>query len=188
MARRLSGPAQASYAARTEALRARLRPAPRPAYLRAPLSRAALPLAPSLPGAGYDSRRSEAFTGLRRRGASGVVSSETTAALRLHSSLHEELTDELVDMAAGLKRNAYAMDAGVRESLAVLDGVEVGLERSLAGTRSAADRAQHLHKVNRAGCWQTCMVLAAVTLVFVWMVALIRLNRNRLAPLLAQKT
>ncbi len=87
-------------------------------------------------------------------------------------------------MAAGLKRNAYAMDAGVRESLRVLDGVEGALEHSLAGTSGAARRAKELHAINRASCWQTCVVLALVTLVFAWTVVLIRFNRNRLKPLL----
>ena len=46
----------------------------------------------------------------------------------------------------------------------------------------AANRAQELHAVNRAGCWQTCVVLAAVTLVFAWTLVLIRTSRDRLRP------
>ncbi len=48
----------------------------------------------------------------------------------------------------------------------------------------AANRAEELHAVNRAGCWQTCLVLAAVTIVFAWTAVLIRTSRDRLRPVL----
>ncbi len=48
-----------------------------------------------------------------------------------------------------------------------------------AATR-AADRATELHAVNRAGFWQTCMVLTAVMLVFCWTLVLIRSSKDRL--------
>jgi len=98
--------------------------------------------------------------------------------------VHDDLTDELCEMASGLKRSAQAQAAGVRESLAVLAAVETSLEANVAGASRAADRAGELHRINRASCWQTCAVLTAVLLLTCWMVLLIRLNSNRLDPLL----
>ena len=46
----------------------------------------------------------------------------------------------------------------------------------------AAKRAEELHAVNRASCWQTCVVLTVVLVVFCWMVVLIRTSRGRLRP------
>jgi SNARE protein 1 len=126
--------ALAGYKRRTEALAASLRPAARPPYLRAPVSRpVAAPSLASAAAAASSAAAAGGFRGaqpqpeastsaLRRRAA--VPSAETAAVLRRHAALQEDLTDELVDMAAGLKRNALAMDAGLRESMRVLDAVE----------------------------------------------------------------
>ena len=116
--------ALADYRARAEALSAALRPVPRPAYLRAPVSRAATVAAPAPrpAAAGSDSAAT-----LRRRTA--PPSADTAATLRRHAALQEDLSDELVDMAAGLKRNALALETGLRDSLRALDAVEVRATR-----------------------------------------------------------
>jgi hypothetical protein len=123
---------------------------------------------------------------LRRRPVGSSLSAGAAVALRAQGALHDELTDELCEMAEGLKRNAHAMGAGVRESLAVLSAVETSVERNVAAASRAAERATELHAVNRASCWQTAAVLAVVFVATAWMVFLIRLNRNRLTPLMRQ--
>ena len=87
---------------------------------------AAPPLAPQ-PGAA-DARGGDSAASLRRRGA--PPSADTAATLRRHAALQEDLSDELVDMAAGLKRTALALETGLRDSLRVLDAVEVRLAAS----------------------------------------------------------
>ena len=88
-------------------------------------------------------------------------------------------------MSAQLKRNAYAMHAAVRDSARLLDDVGASVERNLASTTRATDKAKAIYQVNRASCWVQCAVFAAITLVFCWMVMLIRMNKNRLKPMLA---
>ena len=56
------------------------------------------------------------------------------------------------------------------------------MEHNLGAAKSAAKRAEELHAANRAGCWQTCVVLTVVLVVFCWMVVLIRTSRDRLRP------
>ena len=114
--------ALADYRARAEALSAALRPVPRPAYLRAPVSRAATAAPPRAPQPTASSG-ADSGAALRRRGA--PPSADTAATLRRHAALQEDLSDELVDMAAGLKRNALALETGLRDSLRALDAVEV---------------------------------------------------------------
>jgi hypothetical protein len=58
------------------------------------------------------------------------------------------------------------------------------VEHNVGAASRAANRAEELHAVNRAGCWQTCLVLAAVTIVFAWTAVLIRTSRDRLRPAL----
>jgi hypothetical protein len=127
--------ALAEYRARAEALSAALRPVPRPAYLRAPVSRAATAAAPPAqrPTAAGASAADSAAS-LRRRTA--PPSADTAATLRRHAALQEDLSDELVDMAAGLKRNALALETGLRDSLRVLDAVEVRTPRWAVMLRS----------------------------------------------------
>ena len=124
------------------------------------------------------------MTGLRRRPPPGRDGG-ASAALDAQSALHEEITAELVDMSAQLKRNAYAMHAGVRDSARLLDDVGTSVENNLASTTRATDKARAIYQVNRASCWAQCVVFAAITLVFAWTVMLIRMNKNRLKPMLA---
>ena len=88
-------------------------------------------------------------------------------------------------MSAQLKRNAYAMHSGVRDSARLLDDVGTSVENNLASTTRATDKARAIYQVNRASCWAQCVVFAAITLVFAWTVMLIRMNKNRLKPMLA---
>lgn len=160
-----------------EALHSRLRHTARPAYLRAPVSRTVLPQ--EQPAVAPDEGVSRAAGGavLRRRAAGGAG-----ASLGAPGSLQAELTDELCDMAGELKRNAYAMGEGVRESLAVLGRVEGSLESNVAAAQRAAQRATELHQVNRASCWHTCAVLSAVLVLTCWMAVIIFSHRDRLSP------
>ena len=52
----------------------------------------------------------------------------------------------------------------------------------MGAAKRAATRAEELHAANRASCWQTCVVLTVVFVVFFWMVILIRTSRDRLRP------
>jgi t-SNARE complex subunit (syntaxin) len=56
------------------------------------------------------------------------------------------------------------------------------VEHNVGAASRAAKRAEELHAVNRASCWQTCVVLTVVMVVFCWMVVLIRTSRDRLRP------
>jgi hypothetical protein len=136
--------ALAALRKRTEALSATLRPAPRPAFLRAPVRPAALP-APSeavasAVGGPAGAPAPDAGAALRRRAAAPPPSADVAATLRRHAALQEDLTDEMVEMAAGLKRNALAMDAGLRASIRVLDAVEARAPAALAAARRVRTR------------------------------------------------
>lgn len=49
--------------------------------------------------------------------------------------MQDTLTDEMVGLAAGLKRNAAAMEGAVRERGRLLDGAETMLDGNLHGTQ-----------------------------------------------------
>jgi len=116
---------------------------------------------------------------LRRR-AHAPPSAATAAALAQHAAAAEGLSDEMVELAAGLKRNALALQNGLRAGERVLDSVERSVEANLSGAKRAAERASQLHAASRASCWHTVLVFLAVAVAFMWTALLIRTSKSRL--------
>lgn len=153
-------------AARVQALERELRGLQAPAFCRPPAAapRAAAPRARGL-GAG-EGAGEEAVPGVRWRpgGGSGGLGAQGAAAgagLRLsrgaraeldqHSAAREALTDDLVGLAAGLRRNAEAMAQRAGEGRGLMDRTEQLLEGNLA--RAGAANADAKAALSR-GWWR----------------------------------
>ena len=178
------------------ALASELRPASRPAFLRAggfassssrgpgvthPEAHLSLQQAEDEPEDDGDSAAARTRGGGTRRRLpadsarrSVARSSGIQATLQQQRDLQESLTDELSEMASSLKRSAQDVQRGLAESMAVLDSVESTVALNLTRAQAASGQALELHAAPRAGFCHPCTVLLAVGILFSGTYGLIR--------------
>lgn len=136
-----------------------------------------------------ESRRSRAVPGrsvapvvttvMRRAPATKTLTTVDEGELRRQRAIQEGLTDELTELASGLKANALALERGLGRSTAVLEDIETRLERNVAGARQTTRRQTAAYRANRRGsCW-TWMILAFVGVLFAWTYVAIKLSSDR---------
>ena len=115
-----------------------------------------------------------------RRGEGGVkISQSGDAHLRRQRETQEQLTDEMLELAGGIKANSLAMERSLLDSKRELDAVEGSLDKNLAGVKNERKRQKAIYETNRkGGCW-TWIVLIAVGLVFTWVVLYMRFTHDR---------
>ena len=116
----------------------------------------------------------------RQRREGGVkISDAGDAHIARQRAAQEELTDEMLELAGGIKANSLAMEASLRESRRELDVVEGSLDRNLAGVKKERSRQKAIYETNRrGGCW-TWIVLVLVGVVFTWVVVYMRFTHDR---------
>lgn len=116
----------------------------------------------------------------RQRRVGGVkISDAGDAHIARQRAAQEELTDEMLELAGGIKANSLAMEASLRESRRELDVVEGSLDRNLAGVKKERSRQKAIYETNRrGGCW-TWIVLVLVGVVFTWVVMYMRFTHDR---------
>lgn len=61
------------------------------------------------------------------------------------AKLQDDLTDEMVELAAGLKRNAQAMQQSVTQRGVLLEETDESIERNLAAAQKSVKRAKEEH-------------------------------------------
>jgi len=114
-----------------------------------------------------------------RREGGVKISDAGDAHIARQRAAQEELTDEMLELAGGIKANSLAMEASLRESRRELDVAEGALDRNLGGVRKERSRQKAIYETNRrGGCW-TWIVLALVGVVFTWVVAYMRFTHDR---------
>ena len=107
------------------------------------------------------------------------ISDAGDAHIARQRAAQEELTDEMLELAGGIKANSLAMEASLRESRRELDVVEGSLDRNLAGVKKERSRQKAIYETNRrGGCW-TWIVLVLVGVVFTWVVMYMRFTHDR---------
>ncbi|KAK9839611.1 hypothetical protein WJX81_000780 [Elliptochloris bilobata] len=108
--------------------------------------------------------------GLRQRPARAVAAAEPAAALddagmeaiQRQQNLQDTLTDEMVGLAAGLKRNAAAMEGAVKERGRLLDSAETMLDGNLDATKRSVRESK---VIRTRGARSLCMRLLVLFLV-----------------------
>ncbi len=79
--------------------------------------------------------------------------------------MQDTLTEEMVGLAAGLKRNARAMEAAVTKRGVLLADTDAAVEHNLAATKKSVKRSKEEYKRWRLAAlwqttlWQSCHVL-----------------------------
>ena len=107
------------------------------------------------------------------------ISHSGDAHLRRQRETQEQLTDEMLELAGGIKANSLAMERSLLDSKRELDAVEGSLDKNLAGVKNERKRKKAIYETNRkGGCW-TWIVLIAVGLVFTWVVLYMRFTHDR---------
>ncbi|EIE27024.1 hypothetical protein COCSUDRAFT_83583 [Coccomyxa subellipsoidea C-169] len=82
---------------------------------------------------------------LNQRPALGNLTSDTKEVIDRQQNLQDDLTDEMVELAAGLKRNAQAMQQSVTQRGVLLEETDESIERNLASAQKSVKRAKEEH-------------------------------------------
>lgn len=110
---------------------------------------------------------------------SKTVTARDEIELRRQRAIQEGLTDEMSELASGLRANALALERGLGRSSAALAEVESRLERNVDGARASARRQTKVYRENRRGsCW-TWIILALVGVLFAWTYVVIKMSSVR---------
>jgi SNARE protein 1 len=118
-------------------------------------------------------------TTTKRRTAVKALTLEDEAELRRQRAIQEGLTDEMSELATGLKRNAVALELGLQSSNRALENVESRLERNVAGVKSSVKRQTDVYRANKRGsCW-TWIIFAIVGILFAWTYMVIKMTTDR---------
>lgn len=120
-----------------------------------------------------------AITTTKRRAAVKALTLEDEAELRRQRAIQEGLTDEMSELATGLKRNAVALEQGLQSSSKALENVESRLERNVAGVKSSVKRQTDVYRANKRGsCW-TWIIFAIVGILFAWTYMVIKMTTDK---------
>ncbi len=110
---------------------------------------------------------------------SKTVTASEEIELRRQRTIQEGLTDEMSELASGLRANALALESGLGRSTAALTEVESRLERNVDVARASARRQTKAYRENgRGSCW-TWIVLALVGVLFAWTYVVIKMSSVR---------
>ena len=110
---------------------------------------------------------------------SKTVTASEEIELRRQRAIQEGLTDEMSELASGLRANALALERGLGRSSAALTEVEARLERNVDVARASARRQTKAYRENgRGSCW-TWIVLALVGVLFAWTYVVIKMSSVR---------
>ena len=110
---------------------------------------------------------------------SKTVTASEEIELRRQRAIQEGLTDEMSELASGLRANALALERGLGRSSAALTEVEARLERNVDVARASAWRQTKAYRENgRGSCW-TWIVLALVGVLFAWTYVVIKMSSVR---------
>ena len=110
---------------------------------------------------------------------SKTVTASEEIELRRQRAIQEGLTDEMSELASGLRANALALERGLGRSTAALTEVESRLERNVDVARASARRQTKAYRENgRGSCW-TWIVLALVGVLFAWTYVVIKMSSVR---------
>lgn len=118
-------------------------------------------------------------TTTKRRAAVKALTLEDEAELRRQRAIQEGLTDEMSELATGLKRNAVALEQGLQSSSKALENVESRLERNVADVKSSVRRQTDVYRANKRGsCW-TWIIFAIVGILFAWTYMVIKMTTDK---------
>mmetsp|Transcript_50236 Transcript_50236/g.95960 ORF Transcript_50236/g.95960 Transcript_50236/m.95960 type:complete len:240 (-) Transcript_50236:44-763(-) len=148
---------------------------PRIDYIASPLPSPAMIMASIRTG----TPGSSANLGYNNGASKGSSQSRSGFQLR-HEHLQDELTEEMVHFASGLKDNSLAIERALKEQSQTLESTEGILERNLGSTKMVSELAKDQYTHSAAGSWMKWILLLVMGLLFTWMVMFIRTFDSKL--------
>ena len=108
-----------------------------------------------------------------------ALTTEDEGELRRQRVIQDGLTDEMSELARGLKANALALERGLGRSTTALEDAETKLSRNVDGARASVRRQTAAYRANRRGsCW-TWIILALIGVLFAWTYVVIKVSSDR---------
>ncbi|KAH3837427.1 vesicle transport protein USE1-like [Dreissena polymorpha] len=108
--------------------------------------------------------------GLRQR--KHTDESDIDAVLKHHRKVHEKLTEELLHHTLNLKEFAYSASSIVKKDIKTLEDTNKVADRNQGDLQR---ESQRLESKTRGCSWWIWIMLALVTLTFLWMIILMRM-------------
>ncbi|KAG1657261.1 hypothetical protein FOA52_010832 [Chlamydomonas sp. UWO 241] len=109
-------------------------------------------------------------------GIGGALGAAAKATLAHQQATHDALTDELVEMAAALKRSTLGVQEAVKRRGNLADAAEAHLDTSLVNARDVVKRSKEQYKRGSGTFWLTIGVVLIVSLVFTSMIVWIKFS------------
>jgi len=129
----------------------------------------------------YDGSTAVSATRRRFHGQSSTktLTAEDEVELKRQRAIQEGLTDEMSELASGLKANALALERGLGRSAEAVAVLESRLGANVSGVKSTTKRQDAAFRANRRGsCW-TWLILALVGVLFAWTYVVIKVSSDR---------
>lgn len=172
------------YGQKVDLLADRLQPVQRPAFflsgnsVRSQTSTA--PVIEAVPAIGDTAAVRQHPTSLPERPTANnsLIQLEGAARGRIERqrNMQDTLTEELVGLAAGLKRNAAAMQTAVADRGRLLEDADLALERNLEGAKQSAKQSKVIYRKGSRSFWFILLVLFFASGVFVGMYMFIKVT------------
>ena len=113
-----------------------------------------------------------------------TISKEGDELLQNEKKMQENLTDEMVDLASRIKRNAEEVSRELSRSNKLVDSMETKLDQNVVVAKSATQRQTAIFRKNKKyGCW-SCIVLTLIFVLFSWVYIVIKFSGDKTVHLI----
>ena len=113
-----------------------------------------------------------------------TISKEGDELLQNEKKMQENLTDEMVDLASRIKRNAEEVSRELSRSNKLVDSMETKLDQNVVVAKSATQRQTAVFRKNKKyGCW-SCIVLTLIFVLFSWVYIVIKFSGDKTVHLI----
>ena len=116
-----------------------------------------------------------------------TVSKEGDKILQDEKKMQENLTNEMVDLASRIKRNAEEVSKELSRSNKLVDSMETKLDQNFVVAKGATQRQTAVFRKNKKyGCW-SCIVLTLVFVLFSWVYIVIKFSGDKTVKLIDKR-
>ena len=113
-----------------------------------------------------------------------TISKEGDELLQNEKKMQENLTDEMVDLASRIKRNAEEVSRELSRSNKLVDSMETKLDQNVVVAKNATQRQTAVFRKNKKyGCW-SCIVLTLIFVLFSWVYIVIKFSGDKTVHLI----
>jgi hypothetical protein len=108
-----------------------------------------------------------------------TISKDGDSSIKREKKMQENLTDEMVDLASRIKRNAEEVSKELSRSNGLVDNMETKLDKNVVAAKNATKRQNAVFRKNKKYGYFSFIVLALVFILFSWVYVVIKFSRDR---------